>query len=305
MSDIKEVSVIILSHNGETVIENCLKSVISSDYDPFEIILLDNGSTDRTSVIASNFKDQIKIIKTDSNLSFAEANNIGLREAKGDVLILLNDDTVVTQDWIRKLVKTFEHNPKIGIAGCKILYPGTNIIQHFGGYIEPNGITNHYGNGEIDGEEFNKVRNVTYVTGAAFAIRRSLINQTGYLPEVYKPIYFEEVEYCVRAKRIGWDIVVSPDARIYHLESQKTVAKSLGFYLKYHKNRIMFVIRNFDIREILNAARVEFKWVLKNLSIKHIISLTLAYANIFFLPFIILQNKMGKYLRNSEDIKNE
>jgi O-antigen biosynthesis protein len=282
LSKIKEVSLIILSHNGENVIEACLESVIQTDYEFLEIILVDNGSKDKTFEIASRYNNKIEIIKTNRNLSFAEANNLGMKKAKGDFLVLLNDDTVVTRNWIRSLINVFEHYPKVGIAGCKILYPDTDIIQHFGGYIKPNGITNHYGNGERDGENYNNIHHVTYVTGAAFAIRRSLIEAIGYLPEVYKPIYFEEVEYCFRAKKSGWEIVVSPDARIYHYESQKTGAKSFGFYFKYHKNRIKFVLRNFKLSEIFNASISEFFWIFKNLSIKHLSSLSLAYANNFF-----------------------
>jgi len=294
MPEDMKVSVIILSHNGEKVIEGCLSSVISTDYEPLEIILVENGSTDKTYDIAEKYRDKIEIIRTSKNLSFSRANNLGLKRARGEILVLLNDDTVVTRGWIRAILDVFEHNPRVGIAGCKMLYPDSNIIQHYGGYVEPNGITNHYGKGEPDGKEFSALKSVDYVTGAAFALRRGIIDVLGYLPEVYKPIYFEEVEYCVRARKKGWDIVVVPDARVYHLESQQTVAKSFGFYYKYHKNRIRFVLRNVRLQEIMKGIAKEIAWVLGNLSFTQLSSLTLAYSNNFFFTSDSVQTLRNK-----------
>ncbi|MBU1628188.1 glycosyltransferase family 2 protein [bacterium] len=305
MTDSPNVSVIILSHNGEKVLENCLRSVIETDYSPLEIILVDNFSKDSTPQIASRYKEKIKIIRTKENFSFAKANNLGIKCSTGKILVLLNDDTIVTKEWIRSLVEVFEKDKKIGIVGCKILFPDSDIIQHFGGYIMPNGITMHYGYGENDGKNYSEIKAVEYVTGAAFAFRRSLVDTLGNLPEAYKPIYFEEVEYCFRAKKQGFSVVVAPDAKVYHYESQKTIAKSFGFYYKYHKNRIRFVLRNFNYCKIITAFLSELPWLLKNFSIKQLTSLAFAYSNIFFLPVIFTRHHKQIFIENSEDSRNE
>jgi O-antigen biosynthesis protein len=287
------VSVIILSHNGEKFIDNCIKSVIATKYKPMEIIVVDNFSNDQTPQIARGFENQIKIIRTDKNLSFAKANNIGIENSKGDVVVLLNDDTHVQSGWIKSMVDLFRKETTVGIIGCKILYPDSNVIQHFGGYVKPNGITMHYGYGCEDGDDYSMIKDVEYVTGAAFAIRRELIETIGYLPEVYKPIYFEEVEYCFSARKKGWRVVVDPNSIIYHHESQKTIAKSFGFFYKYHKNRIRFITRNFEFHEKMSALPDEFRWIMKNFSPKQLTSLFLAYVYNFFL-FVNRSNKVNK-----------
>ena len=121
--------------------------------------------------------------------------------------------------------------------GCKLLYPDSDIIQHAGGVIEPNALTKHLGYMEKDRGQCDQVLKCDYVTGAAFAIRRDVIEQIGMLDEKYFPILLEENDFCMRTKRAGFEIYYIPQSVVIHHESMTTEKLSPGFLYKYHKNR--------------------------------------------------------------------
>ncbi|MBN1901342.1 glycosyltransferase family 2 protein [Candidatus Sumerlaeota bacterium] len=257
-------SIVIVSLNGEKVLPVCLDAVFRTKWEDFEVILVDNGSTDNTAKIAQERYPLVKLIQAPRNLGFAGGNNLGIREARGEFVILLNDDTEVNPLWLEALSKFARKNTDAGILGCKLLYPDGKTIQHAGGWIEPNGLTHHKGYGEEDKGQFDKEEECEYVTGAAFAIKRQVIQKIGLLDSGYFPIYFEEIDYCVRAKKAGFNILYVPDAVVIHHESRTTDRYSPGFLFKYHKNRLRFLFRNKSLGELFKAAKHEVKWLIQN-----------------------------------------
>lgn len=255
-----KVSVIVLSLNGEKVIRACLDSLIQTDYPNMELIVVDNGSSDKTPLIAQEFS-QVRLISLPRNRGFAGGNNVGMSNATGDILILLNDDTTVHPDWVKALVTTMESDPHIGIAGCKLLYPDGKTIQHAGGLINEHGLSNHYGKNEIDNGQWDKLMDTAYVTGAAIAIRREVTQILGFLDEGFWPIYFEETDYCFRARKAGYRVVYVPGSVVIHHESQNTGMGSSGFFYKYHKNRMRFMMRNFTFEQLIHAIEPEYRWM--------------------------------------------
>lgn len=294
------VSVIICSLNGERVLPVCLESVLGSEYSPFEVIVVDNGSSDGTSKLVTENFPQVKLLRAGRNLGFAGGNNLGLKAAQGEILVLLNDDTAVSPDWLTAAVKAAEQLPDWGIFGARLLYPDQQTIQHAGGIVGANALTQHIGNGEIDRGQYNKIRECDYVTGAAFFIRRELMQKIGLLDEGYFPIYFEEVDYCWRARRLGYKVYYIPHIKVYHYESRTTRKFSPGFLYKYHRNRIRFILKNFGINELWRALKCELKWLWQNRPADLLLPLLKAYlVNIYLLPETLRIRMKEKQKRKS------
>lgn len=254
------VSIVVLSLNGEAYIRDCLRSLSESNYPTFEILVVNNGSTDSTPHIVSGEFPQVRLINLPKNLGFAGGMNEGLKAALGDVLVPFNDDTVATPNLIRNLVAPFQECDRIGMVGCKILYPDGRTLQHAGAWINPNGSTNHYGYHELDDGQHDQLRDVEYVTGCVVAIRRELFEKLGLFDDRYYPTYYEETEFAVRARKIGYRVVYNPKAVLYHLESMTQVVGSQNFLFRYHRSRWRFVLKNFSARELARAFKHEYRY---------------------------------------------
>jgi len=279
------ISVVIASLNGSEVLPRCLESLRRTVYEDIEVIVVDNGSTDGTYEVVKESFPEVKVLRSERNLGFAGGNNLGIREARGEIVFLLNDDTEVEPDWARELVQASTSLPDWGVIGAKLLYPDRKTIQHAGGEILPNALTKHIGDGQPDSTEYDSIRKCEYVTGAAFAIRRETLEKVGLLDEGFFPIYFEEVDYCWRVRRAGFQVYYVPSIRIYHYESRTTIKYSSGFFYKYHKNRLRFILKNFNGREILRALKYEAMWLLRHRPFDNLLPLLRAYAvNFYNLP---------------------
>ena len=190
-------SIIIVNFNGLEYLKKCLNSVEKQNYDNFEIIVVDNGSTDGSVEYLRLYHPEIKIISLPNNVGFSAGNVIGLKYASGDYIVLLNNDTIVDTNWLAELVKVAKMDKKIGIVGALIL-PMRYVNQ------KPCIIS--------------KVTNVATVCAAGMLIKRELINKIGFLdPDFF--IYFEDVDLCYRAIITGYKVVYSPKAYVYHVGS--------------------------------------------------------------------------------------
>jgi GT2 family glycosyltransferase len=258
-----KTSVLILTWNGETYLPDCLNAVMAQSHAPHEVILVDNASTDGSvELVAASFP-QVRIICNDENLGFAGGMNVGLKEATGDIAVLLNQDTVVQEDWLAELVKAMETDEGIGIAGCKILYPDGQTIQHAGGYLEyPLGLSHHYGYGELDQGQWDEQREVEYVTGAAMAIQLEVLERIGYLDEDFFPAYFEDADLCLRACQAGYKVVYVPTAALLHHESASTETETIKQHYYYHRNRLRLLLKHYTLeqfkRDFLPAEKERF-----------------------------------------------
>lgn len=258
------VSIIIVNFNGEKYIRNCLNSVFSSHYPRFEIIVVDNASSDNSDTIVETEFPSAKLLRNNKNLGFAGGNNVGIKVASGDIVVLLNNDTIVEKGWLEGIVDTLASSDEIGIVGSKILYPDKKTIQHAGGIIHPNALTNHYDYGEEDNGQYNKMMDVDYVTGASIGIKKEVFKEVGFLEESYYPAYYEETEFCHRAKKHGYRVVYTPYSVLYHFESASIRLFSWRYLYYYHKNRIRFVLRNYSLRDfIFSFIPCEISWLIR------------------------------------------
>ena len=238
-----KVSVIIPVWNGREYLLACLDALLAQEYQDLEVIAVDNASTDGSADLVAERYPQVRLIRNRVNLGFAGGCNVGLRAAQGDVLVLLNQDTRVLPGWLRALVDALRQ-PKVGVVGCKILYPDGKTIQHAGGRIEwPLGMAYHYGKGERDDGQWDEPRQVEYVTGAAMAFRRDVLERVGLLDEEFWPGYFEDTDFCFRVRETGYEVRYVPDSVLIHTETTAT-GDPLAVSCAYERGRLRFVLKH-------------------------------------------------------------
>ncbi len=284
------MSLIILNWNGKKLLEKCLDSILKNTiYPNYEIIVVDNGSTDSSTEFIEKKFQGVKLIKLGENLGASKGNNIGIENAKGKYIVKLdNDIEIITPDWLNIAVKIFELDRRVGIIGCKLMYPDGKI-QHAGAeinFLGP-GLVRHIGAGDHpDKEEYNIQKDEDYVTGAAMFIKSEVIKKIGKFDEIFYPVYFDETDFCFRARKAGYRVIYTPNIEIIHHTSQ-TTKLGASDYMNYilTRNEILFLLLNMPlkyfpirifynipltIKAILKRRSYYFKaifWNMKNLNI--------------------------------------
>ncbi|MCK4667539.1 glycosyltransferase family 2 protein [Candidatus Dependentiae bacterium] len=280
----KKISIIILFYNGERFYQDCLSSLRDALTGDEEVLLIDNNSKDSTYRLIKQDFPEFNTIKLKKNLGFSGGMNFGIKRTSASIVLILNQDIIVDKNLIKNINSGFSE--EVGIIGCKIYFPGTKTLQHTGGIIHPNGLTNHIGYKEIDRGQYNKTKEVDYVTGAAFAIKRRVIETLGYFDRDFFPGYYEETDLCYRSRLSGQKVIYKPDCVIYHHEATTLGSNSFRYLNTYHRNRLRFVWKNFTITHILfKALKFEIKWWFINCPRSNYIPLILAYLNL--IPYIV------------------
>ena len=248
-----QVSLLILNWNGKPLLEQHLSSFFDLEYSAYQVVVVDNGSTDGSVPFVQTQFPQARLICHKQNMGFSPGLNAAMQQIDSDIIVLLNNDVSVRPDWLRALVRPIATDPTIGITGCKMLYPDGNTLQHAGASLSyPLAHSQHDFYREPDEGQADEMRDVPYVTGAAIAIARSVINKIGLLDEAFSPIYYEEADYCYRAREAGFRVVYAPDAVAIHHESF-TMRQMGGWHLfTLHKNRYRFVMRHYTSEQILD-----------------------------------------------------
>jgi GT2 family glycosyltransferase len=236
------VSIVILNYNGGEDVLECVKSVIQIDYSAFEIIVVDNGSTDDSILKIKNGYPQVRIIENKRNLGFAEGNNVGMRASTSDFILLLNDDTVVGKNMLKDLVEAIQADPKIGIAGPEILYyDSPERIWSAGGKIGLFGYAIHLGKGRKI-KSSDQTLPVPYICGCAILIKREVVNKIGLLDSDYFA-YFEDADYCFRANKAGYRSLYVPTPTVWHKVKPEWINNPVQAYYSM-RNPFIFASKN-------------------------------------------------------------
>lgn len=220
------VYIIILNWNRSGDTAECLESLKLLKYSNYKILLIDNGSTDDSVEYFKKHCPKTELIENAENLGFAAGSNLGIRKALSrgaDYVFLLNNDTVVEPDVLDKLVSAAEADERIGMLGPKINhYPRRDVIWSAGGrVILPLAVTWHIGTRRRDSECYRKSIAVGYQPACALLIKKEVIDKIGLLNTAYKA-YFEDTDWCLRAKKAGYRVICLQRAKIYHKVSAST-----------------------------------------------------------------------------------
>jgi GT2 family glycosyltransferase len=268
------VACVVLNFNRRDDTVQCLTSIIQNTYQNKRIILLDNASNDGTLATVRALFPQVKILELQSNGGYAGNNNLGIQLAMQDGaewVYVLNEDTVLSPDCISQLVSVGESEPGIGIVGPMVYhYDEPDIIQSAGGRLDKYYHGWHLAQNEPDRGQFQSPHPVEWISGCGIMVRRALIEQVGTIDERFF-YYVEELEWCVRAREAGWQIVHVPGAKLWHKGVQRNyqpqpivtyyaTRNRLLLLSKHHANPMAWIIAiSTDLRTIVSWS-LKPKW---------------------------------------------
>lgn len=262
MPPLPSLTVIVLNWNGRSYLPSCLHALADQDYPTFQTVLVDNASTDDSVAFVQTHFPQTTIIQNKTNLGFAAGNNVALRQLQTDMAVLLNPDVVLAPDALRQMALVMQQDPQIGIVGCKLHYPGGRLIQHAGGYLTPpQAMPGHFGILEEDKGQYDAQRDVEYVIGAAMAIRQEALTAVNHFDEGYF-LYFEDTDFCTKARQAGFRVVYAPIAHGIHVESAVTRKESLSYTQRFHSGRWRYLLKHQPLTSLLTeTVAAEHDWL--------------------------------------------
>jgi len=247
------VSVILLNWNTFEVTRDCLASLRRMDYRNFEVVVVDNGSVDSSVEQLQEADPEIRVIRNGANLGFSGGNNVGIRDAiwrGADYVLLLNNDTIVAPDFLTQLVTVAKSDPRIGLLNPKIYFlEPPDRLNYAGGEqrfwrLFPKTL----GLRQKDVGQFDRMREVSFLTGCALLIRAEVARKIGVLEEIYFH-FFEDSEFSLRAIRAGYKGVYVPKAVIWHNEHYVTFKNHRDGFIEFYlaRNHVVYARRHVPL----------------------------------------------------------
>lgn len=248
------MSIIIVNWNTKELLQNCLTSVYKQAGSVnYEVIVIDNGSTDGSPEMVSNDFPQVILVRNLENKGFAAANNQGITIAKGRYVLLLNSDTVILNSALSKTVAFADAHLEAAVVGCRVLNPdrtlqptcfmfpsllNTFLSSTYLYKLFPK--SRFFGRERMTWWDRGDTREVDVVTGCFMLVRREAIEQVGLMDERFF-MYGEETDWCYRFKKAGWRVVFAPVAEIVHLGGQSTSQRSGEMIVELRLNILNFI----------------------------------------------------------------
>lgn len=258
MTTVPNVAVIVLNWNGWKDTLECLSSLEKLDYPNYEMVVVDNGSTDRSEDKIREAYPGVSLIETGTNLGFAGGNNVGVSYALqhgADYVWLLNNDTVADESCLARMVELAEADSSVGAVGS-VLYEmhEKDSIQTYGGgrVLLWMGITRYFTSPVPD-------EDVHYLTGASLLVRREALEDVGFLDDRFF-MYWEDTDYGLRLRKAGWKLAVAPEAKLWHKEFAGLGRKSVALDNLFNFSAVLLFKRHhvFPIVPVLIGAGGRF-----------------------------------------------
>ena len=212
------VSIIILNYNAGNLLLNCVDSVFKSTYPNFEVLVVDNISTDNSHVVCKKKFEKIHLIENKENLGYCEGNNVGIRNANGEFVVILNPDTIVEPNWLNHLMSAYNefgeglYQPKFFSLNEKHVLQSTGNMLHIFGF----GFAKD--KGKIDDEKMESVEKINYASGTCLFTSKIVLDKIGLL-DPFLFLYHDDLDLGWRAAHIGINSFYVPKSIIYHAES--------------------------------------------------------------------------------------
>lgn len=272
-----DLTLSIISANNLAQLLPCLRSAFNSTHDvTLEVYVVDNASNDGTAAVVRAEFPQVKIIRNETRLGFSTNNNTVLRRGRGRYLMLLNDDTVILDDALDRMVAFMDAHPEAGAVGSYLLNPDGTFQPAFARFphpiVEALWPASNWSHRLI--KKPSQPFEVDSVCGAAMLVRRHVIEQVGILDTAFDPIYSEEVDWCYRIKQAGWKIYTLPQAQIVHYGSQtmnRVVPRKYELLLShkllfFHKHMGRFTAETYRLTLGLSTSFKLLAWTLYSLA---------------------------------------
>jgi len=218
-----------LNYNAGKLLLNCIESIKKSAYKNLEIIVVDNISTDKSQKACKEKYPDIKLIQNNENFGYCEGNNIGIREAKGDYIIILNPDTIVESSWIEELISAYNkfgdglYQPKFFSLDEKLVLQSTGNMLHIFGF----GFARD--KGKISDEKMEAIEKINYASGTCLFTSKAVLDKVGLL-DPFLFLYHDDLDLGWRAAQMGIDSFYVPKSIIYHAESYALKWSAKKFY---------------------------------------------------------------------------
>lgn len=262
---IPKVTIIIPHFNGEQILKRCLKSLYATTYSNFQILIIDNGSTDNSiTMIKTEFPD-VDIIKSEKNLGYAGGCNLGIQSCSSRYIVLLNNDTTVQPDWLSLLMQTMKEHNSTAAVQPKIL-----SIQHperfdycgaAGGEIDIFGYPFARGRlfytMENDNGQYDSSQEIFWATGAAVLLKKSVLDKIGLLEQDFFA-HMEEIDLNWRMHLAGYKVVSQPEAVVYHQTGGTLGEDKFYKMVLNHRNNLLMILRNYSCITLLWILPVRF-----------------------------------------------
>ncbi len=235
-----DVSVVVVSYNTKELTLQCLKSVFNQNHVKYEVILVDNASSDDSVKEIRKTFPVVSLIENDDNKGFARANNQAIERARGRYILLLNSDTkLLSEDAFYKMVELMDNRKDIGIGGCKVVKPDGRLDWPCKRSFQTPDVFfyrslgldrlfpqhRRFGKYHLTFLDENQTHEVDAITGAFMMIRRETLNQIGPLDD-HLFMYSEDMDWCLRAKQNNWKVCYYPEVQVLHYKSRSNKKKS-------------------------------------------------------------------------------
>ncbi len=313
-----KVSIIIPHWNGIEILSECITSLLETKHNSYEIIVVDNASTDGSQSWLKNTHPQIRLIENDKNYGYAGGCNRGALGANGDYLVFLNNDTIQDPNWIKYLEILMEKEEMIAAVQPKILnYYNKNIFDYAGGsggYLDifcfPFARGRIFSKQEEDFGQYNDSKQCFWSSGTAFMIKKELFFKAGKFDEYFFS-HMEEIDLCWRLQAMGFQIWVEPNAVVYHKNALSMPMHSHKKYYLNHRNSLLMLFGNYSLTNawFLGSIRIILEFIaigysLLKLDWKHASAILQSLFFMLFHPNVILK-KRSKFrkVRKEKDRK--
>lgn len=248
------LSIIIVSWNTASLLENCLASILGNPpTSPFEIWVVDNASSDSSSQMVREKFPQVRLVENHENIGFARANNQAIQQSMGKYTLLLNPDTLVKPVALQALIDFLNEYPEAGAAGARILNPDGSL--QIGSHPRPTlsrelwrlfHLDTFFPYAEYPAAKWktSQPQEVDVLIGACLLVRKDVLNHVGFLDEDYF-MYSEEVDLCYRIQRAGWRLFWVPQSEVIHFGGQSTQQIPTEMFLNLYQSKIKYFRKNY------------------------------------------------------------
>ncbi|MGB3919994.1 glycosyltransferase family 2 protein [Methanothrix sp.] len=236
------ISVVVLNYNGRDLLDGCLSSLASQTYSPFEVVLVDNGSSDGSPEYIREQYPWVRLVRNRDNLGFAGGTNAGIRAAEGSYILTLNNDTIADRRLIEELKEPMA-DPQVGVCAAKMLFPDGRI-NSAGICISRSGAAWDRGMFEADRGQYDSMEEVFGACAGAALYRKRMLDEIGLFDEDFF-LYLEDVDLALRARLAGWKCLYVPRAEVIHHHGKTAgVGSDLAVYYG-NRNIVWYPIKDF------------------------------------------------------------